>query len=285
MDPFEPLLRLLAVPLGAALAGWALALLPALRPPRRRDLVLGFALALGFAAALHVVDVRPGFPLGPSENAWSWVVWIALGAWLVGAVLVLTDLPEGASALVRFAAGTLAAWLVLHPLAPHALSPLRVLLEAGGWGAAAALLAGVLAHGSRHGHPVGLALQWLVALAATALLLTWSGRSMTMAAGAVALFGAVGASALVVSWRQAGTLPESASLPIAATFVGLLAGAHGYLNSGPDVRFGLPVALLLTGSAAACAIPRPRWAVVVSVALAAAAVGLGVPFEQNVFPD
>ncbi len=273
MDDLRDLLALTLVPALAALAAAAGARPLAARSPRTADTLLALGLAAGFMAALHLVGTRPAFPLETFDDAWKWVVWVAPAGVVLGAALLAARLPELSAIVVRWVFGTAAAWLIVRALVPHTLSLAEALTRAGAWGAGAALLATALTRRARTGNGAASALPLLVALLGTTVVLLRGGLSPVMAEAGLALTSAVAATALLAGWARVPTLPLAAVPAVAAAFVGLLAGAHAYLERGADPRFPLTCALLLLGAACGVLLPR-RWGLVAALLLVGSAAAL-----------
>jgi hypothetical protein len=280
MYVYGPLLTSSAAALAAALLAAFAARRFAARHPGRADALLALGLACGFVASMHAVDARPSFPLDVSDDAWLWVVWIVPAGALLGASALGASPRPASSAVVHFAFGTGAVWLVLRPLVPHAL-PLGVaLLRAALCGAAVALLAGLLAHRARQGVRAALTLPLVLALAGATYVLLSGAVSLELAEAALALACGVAATAALAPWARVPSVPVAAAPAIAGGYVALLAAAHASLNHGSTPRFPAACALLLFGAACCAFLPRWRWGVVAALACVAGAAALSVRWDE-----
>jgi hypothetical protein len=219
------------------------------------------------------MGVRPSLPLAAHESAWEWVFWLAPAGALLGLLEPWTRLPESARFAARWGIATGGAWLVVRPLAPHAVTAAQALGRAAAAGLAAEVLwSALVARARRGGGLLGVAALG-PALFGASYVLYAQGHSYLLAAAAGALATAV-ATLAVLGRRDPAPLPATTAPVVALAFAGLLLGAHAYLNFGDVVRFPWPTALLLAASACCVGLPRPRLAVVASVVLAAAATFL-----------
>ena len=269
MDPLDLFLRVGLLP-AAVCAVLALAARAARRAPRLRDAAVALALAAGFCAALYATGSRPSLPLAPSDDAWKWVFWLAPAGAALGIAGSFARAGRIEGLLLRWAAGAGASWLVLRALVPHAVAVPEALGRAAAGGlVAAGVWTALLIAAGRSGRPalVGLG-PLLVAVLGTASVLLRNGSSVTMTEAAGALAACVGSTAALTWLRGGAPLPAAAAPAVALVFVGLLLGAHAYLNFGDVVGFPLPTALLLAAAAACVALPRPWLATGVALLLA-----------------
>lgn len=272
MDPIEALLALVVRPGGACAIAALLGFAIARRQPRLRDAILALGIAGGFVAALHALDVRPRFPLAPSEDAWTWVVWIAPAAAVLGIVETSVRAPLAVRVVARAACGFGAAWLLLAPFRASLTD--ETALE---WMAISAVasttLWTVLADASPRPSRLSLVIPPALVLAASGAILALLAHFALAGEAAGALGVCVGATA-VFGWlrRDAPLLPAAAAPVVALVFVGLLVSTLVAVNYGSVVRFPLVSAVLLVAGVAAAAAKGWKTALVLAL-LAAGAAG------------
>ena len=279
MDPLELLWQTVGLPVAACAVAWALGRFGFPSRPRVRGALAALGLAVGFCATLFTSGRRPSLPLGPSEDAWTWVFWFAPAGVILGIAGRFLPASESLRFPTRWLAATAAARLLLQGLVPHALTERDALFRAVAAGAVAAGVwtaasvqarRAVLAPPRTGPPPLFAAIPLIAALAGAAVIvLQWS-HNVAMAQGLGALAAGVSTTALL-AWRRGNpALPASAAPVMVLAFVGILLGAHAYLNYGSVVRFPWQTGVLLAAAAACVAIPKPWW---LGAALSLALVG------------
>lgn len=254
-----------------------MALLGALAGPRRprvRDALSALGLAAGFVAALVACGVRPRFPLAVSDSTWQWVVWLVPAGALLGIGLDSVRVPRAVALLLRALLGSAAAWLILLPLMPHAVTTGEAIGRAAVAGMAVAVLGTVSERADRAGTGASSVAAWLVALLTGAGVLYQFGSASVMAAAAFVLAVLVAVTALCARPARAPVLPATVAPALALAFVGLLVAGHATLNHGSRVLFPAETAILLAASAACGSLRRRTLAVAGSLAAAGAATWL-----------
>ena len=213
--------------------------------------------------------MRPGLPLAPSEDAWTWVFWLApFGASLA----VAETLAPGRDAWrwpLRVAAGSVAAWLVVRPFVPHAVSTVAALVRCLGAGVVTALVWGAIAQGASRGGRLATALPPVIAASAAAAIALEFASAAVLALALGTLASSTATTALLAGRGPRPLLPVAAGGAFAVPFVVLLLAADPDLSYGSRVTF-LPAACL-AGSAACAAIRRPWVAAGAGAALAGGA--------------
>jgi hypothetical protein len=271
VDPVDALLRPVALSGGICAATALLGQVVARRSPRAGDALVAAGVAAGFMAGLAASGIRPSLPPAPSEDAWTWVFWLAPGAGLVGVVDAAIRGALIPRILARTLVGALGAWLVIAPLVPHALSTAGALTRVAVAGIAAAALWTALSTAAERRAKASLALPVVVALVATSGILLEAGRSLVMATTAGVLATCVAATALVRSRGDVSSLSATAAPIVAVVLVALLAGAHAYLAYGTVVRFPAESGLSLVAAAASALVRRWPLSTALAVALSAVA--------------
>jgi hypothetical protein len=272
MNPIDALLRIVLLPAGicaaAALLGW----IAAKRSNWARDVILAIGVAVGFGAALYAFDIRPSLPLLVSEAAWWWVVWLAGAGAMLGTFETLVRAPLAVKVIVRAAASFGAAWLVLKPLVPHALSTDLLLEWSAVAGAGTAALWSVIVDDTPRPSRLSLVLPLAVALVAGTVIVAVYGPSFLYAQTLGALAVCVGTTA-ALSLPRTGQrlLPASVAPVVALVFVGMLTAAVGYLNIAGTVNFPFVSAVLLVASAGCASVKSWKSALVLALLAAGAA--------------
>jgi hypothetical protein len=227
-----------------------------------RDAVAALAVAAGFAAGFVVVLERwPSLPLAPGTDAFYWVAWFAVGGWIAGLAELPGRVPGTVSiarALLRVGVSLGAAWLLVQPLVPHALSTSRAWLVAA---ASALVMAGLWTVAAREARaeetPGRVALPFVVAVGAAAAVLALLAGSLSMGQVTGALSASLG-SAFALAFLLKVPATSRATAPVVAlVFGGLLLAAYAYLNYGDSIYFPWLSALLLAaGPVAGIYLPR-----------------------------